>query len=242
MKTAKEHYDTHLAAIYDWMAGGFENAVERNRNFFRRLQFENTPRGLAIDLGAGSGYQSIPLAELGFSVLAIDFSADLLGSLEKRKDNLPIQTIQDNILNFPKHLDGKADLIICMGDTLTHLKSTEDVWKLLSDAEKSLTEDGILILTFRDYFSSELGGSQRFIPVRSDETRIFTCFLEYFENHIEVYDLLYTKEDAGWKFSASSYPKLRLNPKSVIDELDKSGFASVSNEFENGMIKIVAKR
>lgn len=243
MKTAKEHYDTHLSAVYDWMAGGFEAATERNRDFFRQIEIENLSRGLAVDLGAGSGFQTIPLAEEGFPVLAIDFSSDLLESLEAGKGNLAIQTVQDDILNFPNYLKGeKASLIICMGDTLTHLQSFGDVQKLLADALNSLADSGILILTFRNYFSAELGGNQRFIPVRSDDARIFTCFLEYFENHIEVHDILYIRDDSGWKFSVSSYPKLRLNPQLVVDELKNLGFSSVTNEFENGMVKIIAKR
>jgi SAM-dependent methyltransferase len=243
MKTAKEHYDTHLSAVYDWMTGGFENGVERSRVFFRQLEIENIPRGLAVDLGAGSGFQTIPLAELGFNVLAIDFSADLLKSLESRKGNFPIQTIQDNILNFSNYIENeKASLIVCMGDTLTHMQSLTDVQKLLADTANSLNDKGILILTFRDYFSSELKETQRFIPVRNDGTRIFTCFLEYFENHIEVHDLLYTKVDSGWSFSASSYPKLRLNPQMIVEELKRLEFSSVRNEFENGLVKIVAER
>ena len=242
MKTVKEHYDKHLAAIYDWTAGGFESSAERNQDFFSRIQLENLSCGLAVDLGAGSGFQSVPLAKLGFSVLAVDFSVDLLEELQRRAINLPVRTVQDDILNFSKHLETEAELIVCMGDTLTHLKSFEDVRKLLSNVSKSIAENGMLILTFRDYFSVELRGNQRFIPVRSDDAKIFTCFLEYFDNYVEVHDLLYTKNNSEWKLSASSYPKLRLNPGLVVDELNELGFHSVSNEFENGMIKIIAKK
>ena len=243
MKTAKEHYDTHLSAVYDWMAGGFEAAAERNRDFFRQIEIEGLQRGLAVDLGAGSGFQTIPLAEAGFPVLAIDFSSDLLKSLEARKGNLTIQTVQDDILSFPNYLKGeKARIIVCMGDTLTHLQSFGDVRKLLADVLNSLDNSGILVLTFRNYFSAELSGNQRFIPVRSDDARIFNCFLEYFEDHIEVHDLLYTRDGSDWKFSVSSYPKLRLNPQSVVDELESLGLSPVTNEFENGMVKVIAKR
>src|SRR5262245_37799097 len=138
MKTAKEHYDTHLAAIYDWMAGGFENAVVRNNAFFDRLKLAEVPRGLAIDLGAGSGFQSIPLAWLGFQVVAVDFSAPLLGKLKRRTRFVPVRIVEDDILNFPRHIDVKAQMIVCMGDTLTHLKSFEEVRQLLLKAEQSL--------------------------------------------------------------------------------------------------------
>lgn len=81
MKTAKEHYDQHLGVIYSWMAGDADAALDRNRSFFRQLVLDLTPRGLAVDLGCGSGFQSIPLAEFGFSVLAVDSCAVLLSEL-----------------------------------------------------------------------------------------------------------------------------------------------------------------
>lgn len=73
MNTAKEHYDQQIASVYSWMAGAPETVLKRNHDLFRQLGLDSTPRGLAIDLGAGSGFQSIPLAELGFSVVAVDF-------------------------------------------------------------------------------------------------------------------------------------------------------------------------
>lgn len=81
-----------------------------------------------------------------------------------------------------------------MGDTLTHLESLSSVQSLLLNAERALVKDGKLILTFRDYASAEISGTQRFIPVRSDESTILTCFLEYYEDFVEVYDLLYRKD------------------------------------------------
>ena len=243
MKTAKEHYDSHLAAVYDWMAGGFDAAAARNREFFARTGLESLPRGLAVDLGAGSGFQTIPLAEMGFPVLAVDFSVDLLAALEARKGTLAIRTAEDDLLNFQRHLNGQEPhLIVCMGDTLTHLESLADVRRLLAAAAAALPSGGVLILSFRDYVSSEPEGIGRFIPVRSDEALIFTCFLEYFAGHVEVHDLLYTKKDSGWTFSASSYTKLRLDPEFVAGELRRGGFSSVHRENENGMVKIVAKR
>ena len=91
MNTAKDHYDRQLASIYSWMAGTEEAAIERNHQLFRQLEIDSTPRGLAIDLGAGAGFQSIPLAELGFSVVAVDFCAALLSQLSEQEGCIVVQ-------------------------------------------------------------------------------------------------------------------------------------------------------
>lgn len=242
MNTAKEHYDQHLGAIYSWMAGDADAALNRNRNFFRQLALDLTPKGLAVDLGCGSGFQSIPLAEFGFSVLAVDSCAILLSELRSDANNLTIQTIHDDLLNFSRHISEPVQLVTCMGDTLTHLNSLDAVQTLICEVYRQLLEGGMLILTFRDYVSVELRGDQRFILIRSDDTKILTCFLEYHQDVIEVHDLLHRKEGAQWTLIASSYRKLRLDKNWLVKQLTELGFAIVRNTFESGMVSIVAKK
>lgn len=242
MNTAKEHYDKQLASVYSWMAGTPEGALKRNHDFFCQLGLDSAPRGLAVDLGAGSGFQSIPLAELGFSVVAVDFCAALLSELNTRAKHLPIRTVHDDILNFSKYIDEQAQVIVCMGDTLTHLESWSSVESLLSSISRALVKGGKLILTFRDYVSLEPNGIQRFIPVQSDESIIVTCFLEYHENVVEVYDLLYRKDGERWVLNVSSYPKLRLDKKWIHEQLQKEGFQLIQDEMSNGMICIAAQK
>ena len=209
MNTVKEHYDRQLASIYSWMAGDFDKAIERNRKLFKELKIETKSIALAVDLGCGSGFQSIALAELGFRVVAVDFCSVLLSELRDRANNLSIPTVNDNILNFSKHIDERVKIIVCMGDTLTHLEGSVAVEALFVDVEKSLAKNGMLILTFRDYVSTELQGTKRFIPVKSNNSRILTCFLEYRDRYVEVHDLLYEKAAEQWSFKISSYQKQR---------------------------------
>ena len=53
------HYDSHLAPIYLWMAGGIEQALTSGAGDIEGLA---CPGGLAVDLGAGFGMHAIPLA------------------------------------------------------------------------------------------------------------------------------------------------------------------------------------
>jgi SAM-dependent methyltransferase len=241
MSTAKDHYDQQLASIYSWMAGTPEAAIKRNHDLLHQLGV-NSSQGLAIDLGSGSGFQSIPLAELGFSVIAIDFCEALLSELRDRAGNLSIRTIHDNILNFSKYVEEQAQVVACMGDTLTHLESLNAVQSLLLNVEGVLATNGKFVLAFRDYVSTELQGNQRFIPVQSDASTILTCFLEYRENVVDVYDLIYRKEGDCWKLTTSSYPKLRIDRDWICDQLEKLGFEVIQNTVINGMICMVAEK
>lgn len=242
MNNVKEHYDQHLGAIYSWMAGDVNAALDRNRNLFQQLGLNINSKGLAVDLGCGTGFQSIPLAELGYSVLAVDSCAVLLSQLQESTNNLPVTTINDDLLNFSKHLSNQAQLVVCMGDTLTHLNSLDAVCNLMSKVSQKLIEGGIVVLTFRDYVSVELLGHQRFIPVRSDDSKILTCFLEYHQDFVEVHDLLHYKEGAQWSFKASSYRKLRLDKNWLIQQMSALGLVIVRDTLDSGMMSIVAKK
>ncbi len=243
MSSVQQHYDALLGPVYSWAFGGFEAAAARNRQLFAALGFEHWPRGLAVDLGCGSGFQSLPLAESGYRVLAVDLCETLLAELRKRAGSLPIESVRDDLTRFPRHLNEKAALIVCMGDTLTHLPSADEVSALVRDAARNLAPGGRLVLTFRDLASRELTGPQRFIPVRSEPDRIFTCALEYHPDHVEVSDLLHTREENGeWKFSASSYRKLRLDAARVAALLSANGFAIEHSSTEQGLVRLVGRR
>src|SRR5215471_19364258 len=102
MATVKEHYDHVLSDVYSWMFGGFESGIERNIDFFKKHAIRPVRSGKAIDLGAGCGFQSIPLAKVGFSVTAVDIDRKLLSELEDHLDTLTVTTVQDDLINFDK--------------------------------------------------------------------------------------------------------------------------------------------
>jgi hypothetical protein len=79
--------------------------------------------------------------------------------------------------------------------------------------------------------------------VRSDDTTVFTCFLEYEPETVKVHDLVYRKrEDGRWAFFKSFYRKLRVSQSWAEAELARAGFASVEASAERGFVTIVATR
>lgn len=193
----------------------------------------------AVDLGAGFGMHAIPLARRGYSVTAIDSSPTLLNILQDHAGTLPIRTVKEDLLAFQKHLDTEARLILCMGDTLTHLPEQASVERLFSLVAESLHRDGTFITTFRDY-TSPLAGTERFIPVRSDDQRILTCFLEYFPDYVAAHDVLQERMGSAWQLRVGAYRKLRLSPAWVAAALEDRGFTVRIEPGLAGMVRVVA--
>lgn len=239
MTSVSEHYTRLLGPIYGWMLGSTEQAAMKARSEIATLDLAHTT-GTAVDLGAGLGFHALALAELGYDVVAVDSCAELLGALRNKPQPLPVHTVEADLTAFRRYVPGPHDVILCMGDTLTHLHSIAAVETLAADVMEALAPGGVFCATFRDY-TLALEGDQRFILVCSDETRNLTCFLEYGPDTVTIHDLLHEHGASGWTFRVSSYPKLRLDPAWVAGLFAECGGEVTRDTGPAGMVRLVAR-
>lgn len=241
MATVEQHYEDLLARHYSWLWGGIEAKVQDNEALFSSLGITPSLSGRCVDLGCGSGFQSIPLAQAGFFVTAIDLSQVLLDELRANAGGLNVRPVRADILDMHDHCPEPVELVVCMGDTLTHLDGELAVDKLFRSVCQSLEKGGKFVITYRD-LTFELTDLDRFIPVRSDDETIFTCYLEYQEKTVTVHDLVHVRTDNGWQLNKSSYSKLRLAVENVVERLECSGLTIVHNEVKQGLVTLVAEK
>ncbi len=123
---SREHYAD--AALYDY-------EYRRRRadvSFYRELAKQRLGSGGRIlELGAGSGRVTIPLARAGFEVVAMDASAAMLGKLRTRVAALPaalarrITSVEGDLRGF--ELGKKFPLAIAVFNVLEHLYTRAEV-------------------------------------------------------------------------------------------------------------------
>lgn len=241
MSRVSQHYDKIFADVYSWMLGGFESGTRKNYEFFKHHNINPTGSGLVVDLGAGCGFQSIPLAQIGYSVTAIDLEAKLLNELRENSSGLAIATVRDDLINFDRHIKVNPELIVCMTDTIIHLESKNKVTLLFQKVFSSLEKNGKFMITLRD-LSTELSELDRFMTVRSDKNSIFTCFLEYEPTTVKVHDLVYKKDSNGWKLNKGFYRKLRLSKQWIDEQLEEVGFSKIESDIEQGIITAIVTK
>jgi SAM-dependent methyltransferase len=240
MSTVTDHYEKLLASVYAWMSGSAEAALEAGRSELDELALQLPAGALVVDLGAGFGMHAVPLAREGMRVVAVDTSTSLLRELDRLAQGLPIETVADDLLSFRSHVKEKAAAVFCMGDTLTHLPEHHLVDFLVQEVHEALAPGGCFVLSFRD-FTEPLKDEARFIPVRSDERRILTCFLEYEEDTVVVHDILHERAGDAWETLVSSYRKLRLAPERVIASLETIGFETRREQGARGMVRVIGR-
>jgi len=239
MATVREHYDEVLSQHYSRMFGDFEAKVAEQQALLERLGTRARQGGsVAVDLGCGSGFQSIALARLGFRVLAIDFSRRLLDELNGRARGLSVVATAGDIRDVAGLAPSGVEVVACMGDTLSHLERLEDLDRVFEGAAGRLAAGGRLILTFRD-LTGELRELDRFITLCRSDDLIMACFLEYEIATVKVHDLIWVRQPDGWHFRKGVYRKLRLAPTVVVDRLENAGFAVARHQAPAGMVALV---
>jgi protein-L-isoaspartate O-methyltransferase len=223
--SAKEHYDNHLGSLYSWMIGDFKTLVHRQKEEFATAGISERSSAVALDLGAGSGVQTVALSDMGYKVTAIDFNRQLIEELKANTAGRSVHIVEDDLLIGPT-LNLSPTLIVCCGDTIAHLPDYNKLNELIAGSYSALADGGKMYLSFRDY-SRELKDTDRFIPVKQDETRIFTCFLEFLNDRVRVTDILLHNVAGRWEQKISSYLKLRTTVPMIEDTMQRSGFSIV---------------
>jgi len=243
------HYRALLAANYTWMLGGDIEATARDQQAILQSLVTpagGAPRGVAVDLGCGSGAQTLALADLGYDpVLAVDTDPTLLAELGTHTSARPaVRTMEGDAVTTAADLEaGSVAVCVCMGDTLLHLRSATAVTEMFANVARALRPGGALLLSYRSLVDQRRG-TDRFIPVRSDADRVMVCFLDFTDpDTVEVHDIVHARTANGWTMTASSYPKLRLSPAWITAQLTVAGLEVDHHEQgPSGMWRSLARR
>lgn len=162
-----------------------------------------------LDVGCGIGAHSIRLAKGGFSVLAIDFSESILQKAELNLQShgllSKIKLQRENILSL-SFADETFDYILCWG-VLMHIP---DIDKAISELDRVLRNDGVLVISEGNMFSLEsifLRTLKRLLGREKAIVRRTPAGLE-FTTSTAAGKLLTRQADIGWlkkKFKSNGF-------------------------------------
>jgi SAM-dependent methyltransferase len=98
-----------------------------------------------LDIGAGTGRNTLPVARLGHPTSAVELSPDLAKILREdaAKENLPVTLVEGDVLNAELGLPPHFKLVI-LCEVVSHFRSVEDLRRLFERTSVLLAPGGLL--------------------------------------------------------------------------------------------------
>jgi len=148
--TTAEFYNA-LAPMYDTMTDP-EKRFIRERPFFHLLTARYRVL-TALDAGAGTGFHSLLLSRLGVAVTAVDCSPAMSAELtvKAKKEHVKIECVTADLRELSTKIPRTFDAAFCMGNTMAHMQSPDDILAVLKELSLILLPGGTLFIQVLNY-------------------------------------------------------------------------------------------
>lgn len=156
-------YDA-IADFYPLFYKDWDIQLEREGLTLRSI-FRNKGVDTILDVACGPGTQAIPLAKLGFNVVGVDPSVELLKKAQRTADEykVSVEWHRADFLSLHEVVEGPFDAIVCKGNSLPHLLTDEEIESTIQTFFDLLRPGGVLVIGLRD-FEMMLTHRPRFLP------------------------------------------------------------------------------
>jgi SAM-dependent methyltransferase len=153
---AASFYD-ELADYYDLIFESWEESMARQgaaiSSALEGMGVVNRPRARVLDVAAGIGTQSLPLAARGYQLVARDISDGAIQRLrrEARIRGLEIDAAVADMRSVASSVKGLFDAVIAFDNSVPHLLSDDEIASALNGLRGLLHPGGPLVISVRDY-------------------------------------------------------------------------------------------
>ena len=222
--------DITVADFYDALATDYDRMTDFGKRFvaekpFFNLLVERYRIKSAIDAGAGSGFHSLLLSQLGVAVTAVDVSAKMLSALEEHAAdmNVEIASVQSSFQDLSRHVSQKVDALFCLGNTLPHLQGQQELEESLRSFRALLRPGGLLVIQLLNY-QRVLAQRQRVLSVKEEGDAIYVRFYEYSDPLVRFNVLKLTRTSGGWRSGIRTVSLRPWQSEDLVLSLERVGF------------------
>lgn len=150
------------------------------------------PTSLVLDLACGTGSMSVELSKLGYDVIGVDLSAEMLMEAQEKAYNEEQSILFLNQNMCELDLYGTVDAVVCCLDSLNYLTDPKDLKKTLSLVNNFMNHGGLFIFDLNTpYKFKNVYGNNAYILENEDvlcawqntfdeETAVCTFDLSFF--------------------------------------------------------------
>lgn len=222
-----------FAQYYDKFTEDVE--YEKRGGYYHRLARElGCPKGgVLLDLACGTGSFSQVFDELGYDVIGVDNSEEML-SVAARKRSESGRNIQYVLQDMRElELPGEVDVTVCALDSLNHLDGIEDIREVFRRVFEHTADGGVFLFDMNTIYKhrSVLGNNTM---VYETEDVFFVWQNQSFDNRVDIYlDFFIPGKDGSYNRYSEDFSEIAYPPQQVQRELEQAGFKVMGIYAEN---------
>ncbi len=162
----------------------WENRFKRESGFFKTLFSKNNVKTV-LDCACGTGQHVVMFNQLGFNAKGSDLSPAMIKKAKINSNKHKVKALFkiSDFRNLTETFNEKFDAVVCVGNSLPHLLSDEDLSKALSEIYNILNKGGVLVLQQRNY-DMLVALKKRFFPMSVRDDEVFFYVLDYLPHKI----------------------------------------------------------
>jgi len=226
-----------FASVYDYFVNWSERLSYEIPFILEQLsQLGKDPYQIKVlDAACGTGKHAIALAQAGYQVAGADLFpqmvqlADLNASAADQKIRFKAAGFGSISAAFP---DEQFQAVLCLGNSLPHVKSSNELQAALVDFAKLLAPGGLLLIQQRN-FDHIMRGKERHMPPQShqkgDEEWLFFRFYDFEPSGLIQFNILtlHRKKDQNWQVELNSTTLMPILSEDLMRALNNARFGHI---------------
>ena len=224
-----------LSEFYDQMIS-WPTRIGTEGMFFKKLVSDNRLKS-SMDVACSTGFHVIMLRRLGLDAVGIDSSPKMI---EKAKANsvtcgVTVEYVLGDFANMSRRFSEGFDLITCLGDTVAHIRSGQDLKKLFQEVYKSLNPGGLFVIQTRSY-DFVIKNKARFTPPavsrNGTEETLFFRLLDFNPKSLNLNIAKFRWHENRWEssvYTTEIFPYLKKELESALKSVGFSKLDSYRN-------------
>ncbi|MCX6640946.1 MAG: class I SAM-dependent methyltransferase [bacterium] len=184
-----------LLGEYDQMMD-WESRLMRETPFYQKIFADYQVKSL-LDTGCGTGRHCFHFANLGIdTVVGTDISGSMIELAQARAmaSGSEIAFERAAFTDVADKISGAFDLVCCLGNSISHLKTYDELELALRNFRRLTTVKGVILIQLLNW-DLRLARQERFFPPRSHVTpageKLFFRFFDFHEELVTMNLLIF---------------------------------------------------
>lgn len=219
-------------AFYQSIADHYDDVFPLNpvQAEFVKSSLEDFSNAAMLDVGCGTGSLCIALAKNFKKVIGIDPDESMLKIARKKAGNESpnLHFLPYGMLDIEEHFEETSiDVILCLGNTLVHLATEEEILDFLTQSKKLLKPGGRLLMQIINYDRIINQDIKALATIENDRIKFVRSYRYQPQNNILDFETLLTIKGNS-KEIKNCIQLLPIRKTALESLMIKAGFEEIS--------------